>query len=274
MNQFQIGIILFSTGIVWHLIMRKSMDIGMAIRAMFSNERGEVEAGGEGGGEVKFTDAQQKHIDKLIAAKAADYHSKLSPLQKQLEELGKFKTEFEKSQEQKNQEDLVKQKKYEEAEGNYKKQINEFSGKLSAKDQEIQDLKINHALTNEISRQGGFTEESLAMIRGNATIDAQGNIVIKSKDANGADITVPVADGVKKLLTERPHLVKSSFKGGGGTGSGQGDGGQGSGGGTGEESLEALNAKYAEALKGTDLKLRSELKGKIQAALNKKKSSI
>ena len=269
MNHYQVWIALFLIGIVGHLVMRKSMDIGKKVRELFNNERGEVEAGGD----LKFTDVQQAHIDKLIAAKAADYHNKLTPLQKQLDELGKFKTEFEKSQETKNQEDLVKQKKYEEAEGNYKKQINDFSGKLSAKDQEIQDLKINHSLVNEISKQGGFTEESLAMIRGNATIDAAGNIVIKSKDANGADITVPVADGVKKLLTERPHLVRSTFKGGGGTGGGQGDGGAGGAGGAGgEESLESLNARYAEAMKGTDLKLRSELKGKITAALAKKRS--
>jgi hypothetical protein len=271
MNHYQVWIALFLIGVGGHLVMRKSMDIGRKVRELFDNDRGEGEAGGEG--EVKFDAKQQAFVDKLIAAKTADYHAKLTPVQKQLEELSKFKTEYEKSQETKNQEELIKQKKYEEAEGNYKKQINDFSGKLSAKDTEIQDLKINHSLVNEISKQGGFTEESLAMIRGSATIDAQGNIVIKSKDANGADITVPVADGVKKLLTERPHLVRSTFKGGGGTGGGQGDGGSGgSGGAGGEESLESLNARYAEAIKGTDLKLRSELKGKINAALAKKRS--
>lgn len=268
MNHLQIAVVLFLTGIAGHLVMRKSMDIGNAIRSLFANQRGEGEAG-----ELKFTPEQQAHIDKLIGAKAADYHAKLTPLQAQLNDLSKFKSEYEKSQEVKNQEDLVKQKKYEEAEGNYKKQINEFSGKLSAKDQEIQDLRINHSLTNEISKQGGFTEESLAMIRRDATIDAAGNIVIKSKDANGADITVPVADGVKKLLTERPHLVRSTFKGGGGTGAGGTETGAGGTGAGGEESLEVLNAKYAEALKGTDLKLRSELKGKISAALAKRRSA-
>lgn len=271
MDNIQISIALVTFGVIGHLVMRRSMDIGNHIRSLINNQRGE----GEAGGEVVLDAKQQAFVDKLIAAKAADYHAKLTPLQTQLTELSKFKTEYEKSQETKNQEDLIKAKKYEEAEGNYKKQITDFSGKLSAKDQEINDLKITHVLTNEISRQGGFTEETIAMIKGNATIDSQGNIVYKTKDAHGADITVAVADGVKKFLTERPYLVRSNHKAGGGSGSGQGDGGSGgSGGNSGEESLEVLNAKFAEALKGTDIKLRSELRAKITAAKAKRLSVV
>lgn len=272
MFNFKIGLLFFITGIIGHLFMRRSMDIGNAIRSLFDNERGE----GETGDDLKFNDKQQAYIDKLISGKAADYHAKLVPLQKQLGDLEKFKSDFEKSQETKNQEDLVKQKKYDEAEGNYKKQINDFSTKISAKDQEIKDLKIVHSLSNEISRQGGFTEEVIAMIKGHSDLDAQGNVVIKTKDANGADITVPIADGIKKFLTERPHLVKASYKGGGGSGGGGNDGGKGNGsaGTGGEESLEVLNAKYAEALKGTDLKLRSELRAKVQAAKDKRLQKV
>ena len=265
-NQLGLAAILFILGIIGHLTMRRSMDIGNKIRSLVLNEKGE----GDAGGDLKFTDAQQKHIDGLIAAKAADYHNKLTPLQKQLDELGKFKSEYEKSQETRSQEELVKAKKYEEAEGTYKKQINEFSGKLSAKDMEIQDLKIGHALTNEISKQGGFIEETAAMIKASAILDANGSVVIKTKDANGADIQVPLADGIKKFLTERPHLVKSTYKGGSGSQGGTGDGDKGGAGGAGGEDLTSLNAQLAEANKGTDLKLRSVIKGKIKEALAKK----
>lgn len=258
----------FSIGIIGHLIMRRSMDIGNAIRLLCNNQRGEGDASGD---TVTFDAKQQAHIDKLIAAKAADYHSKLTPLQQQLTDLNKFKTEYEKSQETKTLAEQEKAKEYDLAKKGYETKISDLSSKLTEREQAIQDRDIRYELINEISRQGGFTEETLAMVRSNTIIDATGKVVIKTKDANGVDITLPVADGIKKLLTDRPHLVKASFKPGSGSGGGQGDGGSGgSGGNGGEESLEVLNAKYAEALKGTDLKLRSELRAKVQAAKDKR----
>ena len=266
MNKIQMAVLLFTTGIIGHLIMRKSMDIGNAIRALFNNQRGE----GEAGGEIKFTAEQQAHIDKIINTRVGEIKSKYEPIVKEAEELKKFKGEFEKNKEQQTLAEQEKAKQYDEAKKTYETKITDFSQKLSAKDQEIANLRVEHALTNEISKQGGFTEEVLAMVKTQAKLNAAGQVVIPSKDANGVDVELPVEAGIKKFLTERPHLVKASFKPGGGSGSGQGSGGQGAGG-AGEEILDSLNAKYAEACKGTDLKLRSELKGKINAMLVAKK---
>jgi len=263
MDNFQTGLFLFSIGMIGHLIMRRSINIRNSFLSMIGNERGEGD-GGDGG--VKFTPEQQKHIDGLIAAKAADYHNKLTPLQKQLDELSKFKTEHEKSLEQKNQKELEDAKKYDEAKKGYETKINELSGKLNESQLAIQDRDIRYELLNEINRQNGFAEETLAMIRGNASIDANGKVVIKTKDQNGVEVQVSVAEGIQKFLTERPHLVKSNHKPGGGAGSGAGDGGGAGAGGAGNgqgETLESLNAQLAKAMRGTDLKLRSELRGKI-----------
>jgi hypothetical protein len=255
---------LSAIGFIGHMIMARSMDIGNFIRSTWNNERGEGETG-----EVKFTPEQQKHIDNIIAGKTAEYHQKLTPLQKQLDELGKFKSEYEKSQEVKTQQELENAKKYDEAKKGYETKITELSTKLTEREQAIQDRDIRFELTSEINKQGGFTDETLAMVRANAFIDTDGKVKIKSTDANGVAVNVPVADGIKKFLTERPHLVKSSHKGGSGSG-GQGDGGSGGGNGSGDgqgDDLATLNIKLAQAMKGTDLKLRSELRGKIKSAM-------
>lgn len=263
MENVSLFLALLALGILGHLIMRRSTDIGFAIRSMLRNDRGE-----EG---VTFTPEQQAHVDKLIGQKHAEYQGKLKPMETQLQELSKFKTEYEKSQETKTLAEQEKAKEYDLAKKGYETKIGDLSGKLTAKETEIQNIRIDHSLTNEISKQGGFTEESLAMIRGNATVDANGNIVIKTKDKNGADVVVPVADGVKQFLTERPHLVRSNHQGGSGAG-GSGNGGEGGAGGDSGagDTLESLNLKLAQALKGSDLKLRSELRTKIKAKMAEK----
>jgi hypothetical protein len=264
MNEMQIFFTLLIVGVVGHLFMRRSMDFGNYVRRMIAGQTGE----GEAGGEVKFTAEQQAHIDKLIGTKAKEYHDKLSTVQKDYEGLKQFKTEYEKSQEANNQKALEDAKKYDEAKKGYETKINDLSAKLSAKDQAIQDRDITYSLTNEISKNNGYTEETIAMIRSRATVDASGNVVIKDKDANGVEVTLSVAEGVKKFLTERPHLVRASNNKGG-AGSGAGDGGAGgnaggAGGGKTGETLAQLNAQLQEAMRGTDLKLRSELKTKIR----------
>lgn len=265
MDNAQMFYALLTIGLLCHLFLRRSYDIGQKLRSLFCNQIGE----GETGGEVKFTPEQQTAIDKIINSRVGEIKGKYDGMTKEYEQLKQFKTEYEKSQEQRSQEELVKAKKYEEAEGTYKKQIGELSGKLTAKDQEIQNIKIDHSLSIEIGKQNGFTEETLAMIRSSAIVDANGQVLIKTKDANGVDQTVPVADGVKKFLTERPHLVRSSHSNGSGSGAGGKDG-SGSGGEQGED-LASLNAQLATAMKsrpdGANLKLRAELRGKIQAAM-------
>lgn len=262
MDNNKIVLTLFVVGIIGHLILRKSMDIGIAFRSIMFNQFGEVDAG-----KVTFTPEQQAVVDGLIDRRIGEVKAKYEPLVKEREDLMKFKTDFEKSKEQQTLADQEKAKEYDAAKKGFETKINELSTKLTEKDRMIQDRDISHSLTTEIGKQGGFTEEVLAMIRGNAVVDEKGNVLIKSRDANGVESNVSVADGVKKFLTERPHLVKSTFKPGGGSGSGDNN----PAGGGAEESLEVLNAKLADAMRGTDLKLRSELKQKVKAALEKKR---
>lgn len=165
---------------------------------------------------VEIPQELQPVVDKIVQARIAREREKYGDY----DDLRKFKTEYEKGQEQKTQEELLKQKKYEEAENMYKGKINEFSQKLTAKEQEIQNLRIDHALTNEISRSNGFVEESVALLKGQVAVDANGNLSIKSKDANGLDINLPLSEGVKKFYEQRPHLLKATHKQGAGTGAG------------------------------------------------------
>lgn len=260
MNNVEMFFLLLSVGVMGHLIMRRSVEMGKAIRSMF-NISGEGE-GGEGGKAPTFTAEQQEFINGLVAKERKTTEGKFGDYG----DLKKFKTEFEQNKERQGQEDLEKGKKYDEAKKGYETKIGELSGKLTAAETRIQNIQIDNALGNEISKQGGYNEETLAMIRGNAVMDANGSITIKTKDKNGADINVPLADGVKQFLTERPHLVRSNYKGGSGAGGGQ-NREEGAGGGAGEETLDALNAKLAVANKGTDLKERSRLRGLIKEKL-------
>lgn len=267
MDKVTFFLMMFSIGVIGHLIMRRSADIGVKLRTMFFNGLGEGEAGaGAGTATAKaptFTPEQQEFINNIVAKERKATESRYNDY----EDLRKFKTEFEKSQDAKAQQELENAKKYDEAKKTYESKITDLSGKLTAKEQEIQNIRIDNALGSEISRQGGYTEESLALIKANATVDASGNVVIKAKDNNGLDITIPVADGVKKFLTERPHLVRSNFKGGSGSGGSQ-TGGQGSAGTGGQgDTLESLNAQLADAMRGTNLQLRSELRSKIKAKM-------
>lgn len=261
MFNIKLMLVLFITGVVGDMILKKSDRIGYFLRSLLSNQRGEVEVGV---GDIPKD--LQPAVDKIVQERLGRERAKFGDY----EDLKKFKTEFEKNQDAQKLADLEKAKEYDTAKKGLETKVNEFSQKLSAKDMEIQDLKISHNLSNEISRQGGYTEETIAMIKSQAVLDANGNVVIKAKDANGADIQVSVADGIKKFLAERPYLVKGTHKAGSGSG---GDGGAGSGagaGGGGEDTLDSLNAQLVQANKGTDLKLRSEIKGKINALLIKK----
>lgn len=264
MSETMLFFILLTVGVCGHLFMRRSMDFGNFIRRMLAGQAGEGEAG-----EVKFDDKQQAHVQKLIDAKAKEYHTKLESFKTEHEELKKFKTEWEKSQDANNQKALEDAKKYDEAKKGYETKINELSTKLTDKDRAIQDRDITFSLNNEISKNNGYAEETIAMIKGRASIDANGNVVIKDKDANGVDVSLSVADGVKKFLTERPHLVKAQGKSGAGSGAGNGGAGNGGAGSKGDD-LASLNAQLATAMQGTDLKLRSELRGKIKAKMSER----
>lgn len=213
-------------------------------------------------GEIKFTPEQQKVVDKLIDRRYSEIKSKYSDY----DQLKEFKSKYEADQQNKSQEDLVKAKKYEEAEKTYKTQLGDLSGKLSAKDQQIQDLKIGYELTNEISRQGAYTEEALAIIKPNVVVDQDGRVRVKVRDSNGVETQVAIEEGVKKILESRPHLIKANFK----SGSGSSSSTQTNAAEANTSDLNALNAEYAQAMSRGDMKKTSELKLKIRALLGSK----
>ena len=268
MTQVDMILFLLSLGFIGYLILRFSGDLGKIIL----NKKGEGESGGAAGaaaGEggagsgagVKFTTEQQKQVDHIVQERIARERQKYGDY----EDLRKFKTEFEQSQDKQKQDELVKQRKYEEAEKGYQTKIGEIQNVVNSKDGEIKNLKISHVLTNEIIKLNGFVEESAALLFKDTNIDNNGNVIIKGKDSNGLDVTLPVAEGVKRFLETRPHLVKSNYQKGSGSGSGgtgSGAGGNGSGGGQGEDH-NSLNAQLKDSIDRGDRKKAQEIKTKL-----------
>lgn len=274
MSELQLMGILFIGGVLGHLFLRCSSNIYSLIltghwhsymtlpggKTGFLNNKGEAATEDK----VSFDEKQQKAIDAIVQERIARERSKFSDY----EDLRKFKTEYEKQQDAKAQEELVKQKKYEEAENTYKTKLNEYGQIVSKKDQEIIDLKKEYHLTNEISKHGGFIEESIALLKGSTVLDQQGNVKIKTKDANGMDVEMPLSDGLKKFYEQKPHLVKSTYKPGAGTGANDSGGaGAGNAGSGHAEDLNSLNAQLADAMRGRDGKKVSEIKNKITLAM-------
>jgi hypothetical protein len=222
------------------------------------NNRGEGETGTTSA-EIKFSPEQQKAVDHIIETRLARERAAKADY----DDLRKFKEESLKQQDAKAQKELEEQKQYEEAKKAYEAQVNQHKEIISKKDYEITDLKIGHTLTNEISRQNGFIEETIALLKQSAAL-IEGNVFIKTKDANGIDIQLPASEGVKRFLESRPHLVKSNFKAGGG---GSGSTNTGNVGSEGTETLSELNQKLADAMARGDNKEMNELNRKIRAKL-------
>jgi len=237
-------------------------------------EAGDGDKGGDGGkdGGFKFSDEQQQFVNKLIDKKYQSWKQEEQTKYRDYEDLRKFKDEHQRAQDQKQQEELEKAKKYEEAKKGYETKIQEFQGLVTKKDQEIIDMRISHALLNEITKQNGYAEEAMALLKSQAVLDANGNVVIKGKDANGMDIQHPAAEGVKNLLASRPYLVRSSHKPGSGTGAGDTGGGNGLS--QGADDLNTMNAEYQKAFYAGDLKKANELKQKIRAKVSLKTAQV
>lgn len=246
-------VLLWIAGFLMHRVMYSI--VGM-------NNKGEVEAKTETTPtEIKFTPEQQKVVDHAIETRLARERSKFADY----EELAKFKQEQLQKQDKHAQEELEKSKKYEEAKKLYEGQINQHKELVSKKDAELNDLRISHALINEINKQNGYAEETLALIKSNAVLDANGSVSIKGKDANGIDTQLPVTEGIKRFLESRPYLIKSSHKAG-----------AGSAGGTPPQALNEqinlneLNAQLSDALTRRDYKTVKELNLKIRGQLASK----
>jgi hypothetical protein len=253
MTQVELASVLFLGGFLMHRLMYILLGLG---------NRGEAETPPP---EVKFTPEQQKVIDHAIETRLSREKAKYADY----EELSKFKQEQLQKQDKHAQEELEKSKKYDEAKKLYETQINQHKELVSKKDAELQDLRINHALINEINRQNGYSEETLALIKTNAVLDSSGNITIKGKDANGIDVQLPVAEGIKKFLESRPYLIKSTHKPGAGS-----SGGTSTPAGAETVDLNTLNAAYAAALNRKDYKAVKEITGKIRNQLQEKGVTI
>ena len=214
-------------------------------------DEGKVEKGAESG--KVFT---QEEVDRIIGDRLARTKSQFADY----DDLKKFKEEHAKEQDSLKQQELVRQKKYEEAEGSYKKTIAEREAMLAAKDSQITNMTITGAIVSEATKMNGFIDETVALVRGMATITKDGQVTMKVRDTNGIEKEVSVEEGLKTFYASRPHLVKASGQGGGGTPPAGGAGG-GNGGGA---DLTTLNHQYYQAIQAGNRKLAAELKGKIQ----------
>lgn len=277
--EIQLALILIIAGTIGHLITRRSGDMADFFVNKYGrfNNRGEVATGtaaagtaagaGEGDGKGKgagtgtFT---QEQVNDIVAQRVARERAQFGDY----DELRKFREEHNAAQEKLKQEELVKAKKFEEAQKGYETTITQHKDLIGKKDGEIRDLKIGYALAAEITAQNGYVEEVAAMIKASVEMDDKGVITIKSRDTNGLETKVPIAEGIKKFLTEKPHLVKSTHRAGAGSGAGEGAGA--GGGQAGAQDLAALNAELVKAMNTGDLKKVAEIKAKIKSGLGDK----
>lgn len=232
---------------------------------MLLNERGETPAPGAAPAEpkkIEFSTEQQAAVDGIVKERLAREREKY----RDYDDLKKFKDETERAKNEQTQKSLEDQRKYEEAKAALEKQNKALQDALSKKDGEISDLKITHALSTSIAEENGYVEESMALMKSLATITPEGVVGIKIKNDLGIEEVKPVSDGVKWFLKQRPHLVRSNARGGGGTLPGKPP----AGGGAGTEDLTSLNNDLQQAIASGDHKRAGELRGKIKAALDKR----
>ncbi len=207
----------------------------------------------------------QAQVDAIVQDRLAREKSKYSDY----DDLRKFKSEHERQLDEAKTKELESQKEYEKLKEIHVKKEQELTGIVTQKDLQITDMKISSSLMGEIVKQNAYVEESMALVKQQAVFDKEGNIRLKGRDANGLEVMDSVEEGIKKFLTQRPHLVKITQKSGGGTGSG----GTGSGGIQGADDLNSINAELLQAMNARDAKRAGELRVKLTAALAAKGAS-
>lgn len=207
----------------------------------------------------------QEEVDRIIGDRLSRTKSQFSDY----DELKKFKEEHAKEQDSLKQAELVRQKKYEEAEGSYKKTIAEREAALAAKDARILDMTVTQAISSEATRQNGFIDETIALVKGMTVVTQDGRVVMKGKDTNGIDKEMSVEEGLKSFYANRPHLVKASGQGGSGTapagGAGNGNGGA---------DLNTLNNQYYQAMQSGNRKLAAEIQAKMVPLMKGNRNAI
>jgi len=237
---------------------------------MLMNNRGEIDLGGKDSfTAAEVTELVNKQLDGLVQPKIDGIvQSRLAQVERKYEgydDLKKFKSDHETSAIADEQKRLEAQGKYEEAMKVHNTKVNDLNTVITSKDSTISSMMIGNALTSEIVTQGGYLEESLAMLRASAELK-DGVVTIKGKDANGLDQSFSVADGIKSFLEKRPHLVKTNVNaGGGGSGAGAATGG----GGVGGEDLTSLNDLLTKQTYANDFKGAGETRAKIKSLMVK-----
>ena len=226
--------------------------------------------GGSGGSndddknkDKKFT---QTDLDAIVQERLARERNKY----KDYDDLKKFKDEHEKNTEAAQTKALEDQKKYEELKKGWTEKEGNYKIGLTEKDKQINSLKISHALTNELTKLNAYPE-AVTILQGMVSLSEDGTPQMDGVDGVGNKIKIPLADGVKKFLEERPYLVKANNQGGGGGNTPPA--GSGGGQGEGEVKLADLNTQYLQAVNTKDFKKAQEIKAKMQTYFKSKNIS-
>ena len=246
---------------------------------LLRNNRGELDLGGK----ETFTATEvqelitkqvdglvQPKIDSIVTNRLAQERNKYTDY----DELKKYKTEQDAKLQDDEKKNLEEAGKYEEALKTVNTRIGDLTGVITTKDNIISDMTIGNSLTGEIVKQGGYLEETLALLKASAQLK-DGIVTIKGKDANNLDKDLTVEEGVKAFLTGRPHLVKANAnQGGGGSGSAGNENLDGAGGGVGGEDLVSLNNLLTKQTYSNDFKGMADTKAKLTALMNKEGRTI
>lgn len=163
-------------------------------------------------GDDKMLNISQTEFNRIIQERLSRERSKYSDY----DELSKFKSEHEKNVEVNKQKELEAQREYEKLKEGWGTKENEYKNIIAQKEQSINDMMIENALTSEVLKQNAYND-AIALVKSSALL-RDGKVFIKGKDSNGMDTELSVEDGVKSFLESKPYLVKSTARSGSGTG--------------------------------------------------------
>jgi hypothetical protein len=198
--------------------------------------------------EPKFT---QQDLDKHIQERLSRERQKYADY----DDLQKFRQEHQATIEVQQQKELEARKEYDKLRDQWGQKENEYKGLLTQREQEIQNMKIHNSLYNEAMKHSAYPD-AVDLIKSQATVDKDGSIKIKGRDSNGFETLLPVEEGVKKFLEEKPYLVKATGRTGAGTGAA---------GSSGTQVDRDLAIELQGAMQSGDRKKAAEIKAAIRA---------
>lgn len=206
--------------------------------------------------EPKLTQAQ---VDSIVKERVAREREKYADY----DDLKKFKTEHEKQLDAEKQKKLEEEGKYKEAMTEWQKKEEQYKKSIEEANARNRSLQVDTALSLEISKFNAYPEAK-DILKPLVVLDDDGMPKIPGKDANGIDTKLPLADGVKKFLEERPYLVKASQSKGGNTPSNNATGGEA------VKDLTSLNNELIQAQTAGDYTKVKEVKAKINTYFTSK----